>query len=184
MDHTENVSNDETAENETIDETQTGNIRMTTRKRKLKGECWKHFDEFYDEEGNRKGKCKYCEKELFGKNGTSSMNKHYKSCEKNPANQGRDQPNLVFNKTNNGQGTLRTWKFDPIKVRKLLVKMIIIDELPFSFVERPGFREFMEALCPNFNVPSRFTVARDILDLYLEEKRKLRNFFVKNNQWI
>ncbi|XP_076905808.1 zinc finger BED domain-containing protein RICESLEEPER 4-like [Bidens hawaiensis] len=143
----------------------------------------KHMYAIYDEEGNRWGKCKYCEKKLAGsgsgKSGTSSQNKHIKNCEKNPANKKDDKPNLVSKNTDDGQGTLGMWKFDPIKARILLVRMIIIDELPFVFIERAGFRKFMEALCPNIKVPSRFTVARDILDLYLEEKVKLRNFFCK-----
>jgi hypothetical protein len=79
-----------------------------------------------------------------------------------------------------GQTILKPWKFDPAKVRKALIKMFIECELSFSFVERDEFRNFVQTLCPSVKIPSRFTVARDIVDYYLEEKKKLKGFFVKN----
>jgi hypothetical protein len=35
--------------------------------------------------------------------------------------------------------------------------MVIEDELPFCFGEKPGFRKFMSKACPRFLVPSRRT---------------------------
>ncbi|TYK30514.1 zinc finger BED domain-containing protein RICESLEEPER 3-like [Cucumis melo var. makuwa] len=68
--------------------------------------------------------------------------------------------------------------------RDALVEMIIVDELPFKFVEGKGFKKFVDKLtCGNhtrFVVPSRFTVARDVLKLYVNEKNRLRDMFVKN----
>lgn len=52
--------------------------------------------------------------------------------------------------------------------------MIIIDELPFSFVESQGFRKFCQVACPNFDPPSRRTIVRDIYQLYLDQKLQLR----------
>ena len=47
-----------------------------------------------------------------------------------------------------------------------------------------GFKKFVDKLtCGNhtrFVVPSRFTVARDVLKLYVNEKNRLRDMFVKN----
>ncbi|KAL4030804.1 hypothetical protein IC575_009056 [Cucumis melo] len=62
--------------------------------------------------------------------------------------------------------------------------MIIVDELSFKFVDGKGFKKFVDILtCGNhtrFVVPSRFTVARDVLKLYVNEKNRLRDMFVKN----
>ena len=57
--------------------------------------------------------------------------------------------------------------------------MIIVDELPFSFVEKEGFIEFIEIMCPNFVVPSRHTISRDCALLFLDEVIKLKEFFKK-----
>ncbi|KAD7476966.1 hypothetical protein E3N88_00102 [Mikania micrantha] len=61
-------------------------------------------------------------------------------------------------------------------VRKALIKMIIVDELPFSFVEREGFREFMEAVCHNVNLPSRFTLAPHFIDYNWKYHKRIINF--------
>ncbi|TXG57250.1 hypothetical protein EZV62_018563 [Acer yangbiense] len=52
--------------------------------------------------------------------------------------------------------------------------MIVIDELPFSFVEGKGFREFIRNACPRFDIPSQRTVTRDVLQLYVDEKAMLK----------
>ena len=52
--------------------------------------------------------------------------------------------------------------------------MIIVDELHFSFVEHSGFIDFMAEVEPRFEVPSRVTVARDCLRVYIREKESSR----------
>ncbi|KAJ0780625.1 putative HAT dimerization domain, ribonuclease H-like superfamily, hAT-like transposase, RNase-H [Helianthus annuus] len=75
---------------------------------------------------------------------------------------------------------MTAWKFDQKIVRKGLAYMIIVEELPFRFVERKAFRYFMSLSQPLFKVPSRSTITRDIYNMFLEEKRKVRDF-IKNN---
>lgn len=55
--------------------------------------------------------------------------------------------------------------------------MLIIDELPFSFVEGEGFLEFCRQLCPSFEVPSRRTICRDVLQLYWDSIESLKKLF-------
>ncbi|KAM7497634.1 hypothetical protein LguiA_022048 [Lonicera macranthoides] len=44
--------------------------------------------------------------------------------------------------------------------RKALAEMIVIDELPFKFVEGIGLKRFMGVSCPRFtNIPCRTTIA-------------------------
>ena len=56
-----------------------------------------------------------------------------------------------------------------------LGRMIIVDELPFRFVEHSGFIDFMAEVEPRFEVLSQVTVTRDCLRLYIREKESLRN---------
>lgn len=62
--------------------------------------------------------------------------------------------------------------------------MVIIDTLPFGFVNGEGFREFSRALYPDFDQPSRNEIARTVLQLYLEEKRRLRSNLSQNKQRV
>ncbi|PON31974.1 hypothetical protein PanWU01x14_365320 [Parasponia andersonii] len=48
--------------------------------------------------------------------------------------------------------------------------MVILDELPFRFMEREGFRKFYLRLQPRFNPPSRFIVTKDVLQIFQVEK--------------
>ncbi|XP_030964134.1 zinc finger BED domain-containing protein RICESLEEPER 2-like [Quercus lobata] len=61
--------------------------------------------------------------------------------------------------------------------RKALAEMIIIDELPFRCVEGYGFKKYVTTLQPKLRVkdiPSRQTVARDVIGIYNSEREKLR----------
>ncbi|KAH0729524.1 hypothetical protein KY290_000648 [Solanum tuberosum] len=155
----------------------------TSKKRKVmepRATCWKHFDKFTDESGASKAKCKYCEKPYAtstSSNGTSSMNTHMRICPKFPrdtVDKGQNLINFLPSSTGAKEGMISTWKFDQAQSRRALDKMIIVDELPFSFVEKEGFKNFMRATVPQFHIPSRRTVMRDCYELYLEERQILK----------
>jgi len=71
-------------------------------------------------------------------------------------------------------GTLKAIGYDYDECRQALVKMVIIYELPFNFMKGKGFRLFSRTVQPRFDIPSRFTVMRDCLKLYVEEKKRLK----------
>ena len=52
-----------------------------------------------------------------------------------------------------GSNVLVVANYSEEKIRLALARMIIIDELPFKFVERQGFQEFMEIVEPRFPIP-------------------------------
>ncbi|KAF7815256.1 zinc finger BED domain-containing protein RICESLEEPER 2-like [Senna tora] len=81
-------------------------------------------------------------------------------------------------------GKLKIDTFDQHECRMTLAQMIIVDELPFRFVENEGFRLYSNKLQPKFVVPSRTTVARDCFDLFLMEKGKLKSILSSNSQMI
>ena len=118
---------------------------------------WSHFTKFVTEEGHIKAKCNYCPRDFFAdskRNGTTAMKTPMGVC-KNRLNTSGDlsQTELVFE--SGGDGSLGTWKFNQDIIRKGVAEMIILNELPFKFVNGRSFRNCMTLACPRFYVPSR-----------------------------
>jgi hypothetical protein len=63
-------------------------------------------------------------------------------------------------------GNLVIAKYNALKIRVAISKMIIVDELPFRFVECEGFQDFMKTIELRFSIPSHFTVMRDCVRLF------------------
>ncbi|XP_031103227.1 zinc finger BED domain-containing protein RICESLEEPER 2-like [Ipomoea triloba] len=74
-------------------------------------------------------------------------------------------------------GVLTTWVFNQDAIRRALAEMILIDELPFRFVEGQGFRKFILVACPRFKIPSRWTISRDIYQIFSDERVNLNKLF-------
>lgn len=153
-----------------------------------RSEIWKHYSIVMVDVGNppqklRKGKCNVCGaliKADSKTNGTSGLRVHYESCKKKHEST-TNQTQLNLQPGPDGKGELTCWKVDQAKCRMKLVEMIILDELPFRFVERIGFKLFMLTVCPNFKLPSRQTVREDCLRLFLERRLSLKIFFQKKD---
>ena len=148
---------------------------------KRKSIIWGHFEDIINPTTNKieKVKCKYCEKVLSANpnTGTSTLRKHLQSCNKYPNNVDKKQKKISLVKDPHTESvTLSNWSYDAEATRLALAKMIIIDEHPFSVVEKEGFKTFVSVACPQFlsHVPSRFTVARDCKKLYLCERDALQ----------
>ena len=109
---------------------------------------------------------------------------HLKVCKKFPFVVNKKQNFLVLESTKVGGesgdwsvGTFKAIGYDYDECRQALVKIVIIDELPFNFMESKGFRLFFRTLQPRFDIPSCFTVMRDCLKLYNEENERLNRAF-------
>ena len=63
-----------------------------------------------------------------------------------------------------------------------LARMIIVNELPFRFIEHGGFIDFMAEIEHRFEVPSRVTVARDCLTIYIKENESLRKVLMSSQK--
>jgi hypothetical protein len=90
----------------------------------------------------------------------------------------KGQSTISFKITNNGEGgtkelAIRT--YSPKRIRLALAKMIILDELPFRFVNKVGFQLFMSEVEPRFTIPSRVTVSRDCIKKFKMENKELKN---------
>ncbi|XP_077240361.1 zinc finger BED domain-containing protein RICESLEEPER 2-like [Tasmannia lanceolata] len=166
----------------------------TSQKRKgmkPRSGVWENFAKFANEEGETKGRCNYCEKELFcdpRKNGTTALWNHINSCRKFPSNKSTKQTLLnlkpITGQEGDGIGSLTNWKFDQESIRNASARMIIVDELPFKYVEKEGFRDFMSVACPRFHIPSRSTVTRDCFQFYMDERLKLKKYFKQSSQMV
>ncbi|KAL4281244.1 hypothetical protein GQ457_03G011920 [Hibiscus cannabinus] len=130
-------------------------VARTDEKKKKRLKWWAHFTD--NEEDPTFASCKYC-RQLIGcstKNGTTPLANHISRCKKYPPNLDKKQKLIDFESRTliNEDGTTETvsvpklWKFDQDFCRKKLAKMIIVDELPFAFVEREGFIEIIN-FCP------------------------------------
>ncbi|KAL6532650.1 hypothetical protein OROHE_014072 [Orobanche hederae] len=161
---------------------------VTGKKRKgskLRSKAWAYYDVVEWEEGDppvkhRKGICKVCRTEIqasSGTNGTSALMKHTAICKKRQAEKS-GQKKLSFQPgVGEGSGTLTSWRFDPKASRLALCEMIILDELPFRFVEKEGFKKFVAHVCPAFMIPSRQIIREDCVKLFLEKSISLKSLF-------
>ncbi|CAN1851736.1 Zinc finger BED domain-containing protein DAYSLEEPER [Linum perenne] len=70
------------------------------------------------------------------------------------------------------------WRCNQDLVRQAVVAMIMLDELPFRFVEHVGFKRLMEAACSIFDMSSRKTVRADCLKMFLQKKTNLKEYFL------
>ncbi|XP_070668554.1 zinc finger BED domain-containing protein RICESLEEPER 2-like [Malus domestica] len=64
--------------------------------------------------------------------------------------------------------------FSQESVLEACVKMVVIDEMPFSTVDKMGFRLFCAVGIPLFKVPSRRTLVRTFLNMSHESKAYLK----------
>ena len=81
-----------------------------------------------------------------------------------------------------GSNVLMIADYSEERIRLALARMIIIDELPFKFVEHQGFQEFMEIVDPRFPIPHHTTIVRACMKIYSSEVDILRRTFV--GQWV
>ena len=70
-------------------------------------------------------------------------------------------------------------KYSEERISLVLARMILLDELPFKFVELQGFQEFMKIVEPRFPIPHRTTIARACVKIYSNKVDILRRAFVR-----
>ncbi|KAI5671961.1 hypothetical protein M9H77_12325 [Catharanthus roseus] len=144
-----------------------------------RSEVWVHFTRYSTEGGDKRANCSYCHHTYEEKpsiNGTTSVKNHLNICIKNPYNNETRETQVKLQTQSTLHGKVGS-VVNQMDARKACAYMIIVDDQPFSFVEKQGFRNFVSVVCPSFQIPSRTTVTRDCYDLYLEEKAKLKSFF-------
>nr|KAJ0227033.1 hypothetical protein LSAT_V11C100045650 [Lactuca sativa] len=169
-----------------VDNTQVEGTSQATNPKKMKyaqrAACWNDYDVLHIDKV-RHSKCKKCGtllKTESGANGTSSMIKHTERCKMNPKNLEKkleNQTTLNFKKNENGENSIGTWKHDEKRIKKALLNLFVVGELPFKFVENESFIEYTNALNGKVILPCRTTISNRVTDYFLEEKAKLFKFF-------
>ncbi|WCJ39934.1 hypothetical protein M5689_020880 [Euphorbia peplus] len=153
--HGDNISiNEPTIQNDVVDSPHSPpGDKSLFQEDKSRSHVWEHFTKLRDSKGVLTGRaiCVWCHGNYQGKSekGTSSLWRHLREvCKKFPhkkdlseaqKNKDKTQPILVFNKPpDNKKAKLVCHSFDQETCRRDLVRMIVIDELPFRTVEKRG----------------------------------------------
>ncbi|KAH0681794.1 hypothetical protein KY289_019546 [Solanum tuberosum] len=148
-------------------------------------QIWDHFSKFIAKGGKCRAKCNYCTKTFAADsvNGTTTLWNHLTvKCLKSPFKSDKWQTTLKPIKRGWPEGgSTEKGVFNMDEIKRAITEFIIIDEQPFRAVEGEGFKKLMAKAFPNFEVPSRVTVARHCLRIYQEEKEKLKEL-IKNQR--
>ncbi|KAF1881864.1 hypothetical protein Lal_00038505 [Lupinus albus] len=156
---------------------------------KKKSIVWDHFTKlpFTDTKGQHKVKCNHCRSTYFcdpNKHGTNSMRK--KLARKHQwifskvGKHGTIHGFMTKNVESDVLDGMSSMGYNLEDCRRVVNEFIICNEMSFKVVEGCGFRRMINQLEPRFIVPSRFTIARDCYQLFLEEKKKLKAWFSKS----
>ncbi|KAH9762982.1 BED-type domain-containing protein [Citrus sinensis] len=156
---------------------------------KKRSAVWNHFTLL--ENNPNKCTCNYCGKQYqchSRLDGITNMTRHIKTCELYKtfrAQQSGSQQNLTSEGGEENASNLVLGKgWSQGACRMAVTKMIIMGELPLSFVDNKGFRHFCSVAIPQFVMPSRRTIGRDVMELFLEEKAMLQSLICNNKQRV
>ncbi|XP_010481147.1 PREDICTED: zinc finger BED domain-containing protein RICESLEEPER 2-like [Camelina sativa] len=83
-----------------------------------------------------------------------------------------------------GSGVMTAVKYDKGLFRRSVNEMIVLNELPFAFVESEGFRRFCSNNLPMYTVHCRKTSTSDIYGMFLSEKAALKELFGQKKQRV
>ena len=77
---------------------------------------------------------------------------------------------------------VQNFKYDQSKIREVLSHMIMVHELPFSFVECEVFNLLMKTATPHYQSISRATFRKDCFAAYEVEKKKVSTLLKSTNK--
>ncbi|PRQ45867.1 putative transcription factor/ chromatin remodeling BED-type(Zn) family [Rosa chinensis] len=161
---------------------------------KFRSEVWLHFERiekpvFETVDGKMQqvrtitcAQCKYCSTDLACdsyENGTSSLRRHIQDvCKKYPGRADIEKGQTLLGSDGSvgvgGESSLAVKLWSQDRCRVAVVEMIVMDELPFSVIERKGFRHFCSVAVPKWEIPSRRTIVKLFLKMYDAKKLELR----------
>ncbi|XP_038679468.1 zinc finger BED domain-containing protein RICESLEEPER 2-like [Tripterygium wilfordii] len=157
---------------------------LPPRPGKKKSIVWDHFETMVVKGKGKRAVCNHCKHDYACNttvNGTSTLRTHLLHyCPNSPIKEDKSQKTLSFE----GKGNLVAHSFSKERSTLACVEMVIIDELPFRFVEGIGFKRFMKEVQPRFDPPSRSTVARKVWSVYLDRKATFKSIISSNNQRV
>lgn len=185
---------DDDSDSSTADEAQTTRTRSEQKRKeggsasksRKKSKCkttswvWEHFSR--KKKDYEKACCRHCGKEMTcpSKSGTSNMSKHLNHACKGyhvwlAANKfQKDGPE-------DDSGSVKMCKVSDDVIREATNEMMVIGELPLSWVEGPAWRHFTDKI--KIGTPhSRRTASRDIAKIYAKKKEEMKKLLEENKQ--
>ena len=134
---------------------------MPKKRQAHRAEVWQHFIQKKD--NLSLCNCRYCGQEIgcdTKKSGTSAMKNHNSRCKLFKAfEESGKQQGLGTDSS----GVITAVTYDAGLFRRSVNEMIVLNELPFAFVESEGFRRFCHNVLPMYTVHCRRTATEDIL---------------------
>lgn len=160
-------------ENETVSKTKGKKKQMTPNQI----EKTIRSDHFLETKNSNMAECMYCQDRIFcgTKSWTNPCTKHIHACKQYPPNVDlRQSLSDLQPKTRlSDEGSSETATMPKLSnqedLEKALVKMLIVDKLPLSFVEGVGFRRLCKVVSPYFVIPSRDKLAAMINEATSDE---------------
>ncbi|CAO2185199.1 unnamed protein product [Urochloa humidicola] len=144
--------------------------------RRLRSDIWKDMDPIYQDGRVVQAHCKHCS-EVFSaarNSGTSHMRRHLNVCE--PRIKMHDMvKKLQSSVLSTETSVLTNWQFDKTVTRCELVRLIVLHELPFSFVEYEGFRSYSLSLNSLAESVSRTTIKENCMEAFRNQKILIRD---------
>jgi hypothetical protein len=116
---------------------------------------------------------------------TSHLWSHLGSCGLYKRAKGKTAGLITISEQDDNEVVSSVWvneKWDPMKDRELLAKMIVGHELPFFFSEYSIFHSYMKYNNPLWQKVSRMTITRECMKVVESEKNKLKKVFKNINR--
>jgi len=117
------------------------------------------------------------------KSGTSTLKKHLElSCKALKAwkSTNTDQTQTVIGR-DGGDGSLTMYKVSELVIREASIEMLILGELPLSFIESVAWRHFCSK-AKLYKPVSRRTATREIVMLYVKKKAAMKKILGKSQE--
>ena len=170
---------------DTVDSTEEANP-SSSKKRKRTSEVWNEFKIVTLPDKSEKVQCIHC-KSLFAfvKDGpTTQYNRHLKICVRRQIKlSGQKELTLKTSLSESEMvAKVQNFKYDQAKIREVLSYMIMVHELPFSFVEYDVFNLLMKTATPHYQRVSRTTLRKDCFASYEVEKKKVSTLLKSANK--
>ena len=115
--------------------------------------------------------------------GTSTLKKHFElTCKAYKVWQSSNKENTQTVLGHDGaDGSLKVYKVSESVIREASIEMLILGELPLSFIESVAWRHFCSK-AKQYKPVSRRTSTREIVMLYVKKKASMKKILGKNKQ--
>ncbi|XP_033141105.1 zinc finger BED domain-containing protein RICESLEEPER 2-like [Brassica rapa] len=150
-------------------------------KKKTRSDVWNHYSRLPT--NYNRCKCRYCKKEFScpTKSGTSNLRKHKSGCRAymawKAANKSRDQSQINVDE----EGNVSLSKVSEEVFKEATNEMIVLGELPLSFVESLAWKNFCKKAQMDPPV-CRKTCTKEIAAMYMARKAEMKKVLGQNKQ--